>query len=92
MIDIVNFFISKWEYNVLYYRLGGDEFVMYCYEYDDDFIVKCVNNLVEDIENLNNMIKEFGVSLFVGIVKIIDENRDYYRLLNFGDKCMYEFK
>lgn len=92
LIDIANFFISRWEHNVLYYRLGGDEFAVYCYEHDDKSIIERANNLVKDIENLNNMTKELGISVSIGIVKITDENKDYHRLLNLGDKCMYESK
>lgn len=92
LIDISNFFISRWEHNVLYYRLGGDEFAVYCYEHDDKSIIERANNLVKDIENLNNMTKELGISVSIGIVKITDENKDYHRLLNLGDKCMYESK
>ncbi|MFA7417127.1 MAG: GGDEF domain-containing protein [Acholeplasma sp.] len=92
LIDIANFFISKWEYNVLYYRLGGDEFAMYCYDHDDASIIKRTKALIHDIENLNDIAKELGVSVSVGIVKISKKHKDYHQLLNLGDKMMYVSK
>ncbi len=89
LIDIANYFIGKWEYNVLYYRLGGDEFFMYCYDHTFDQIKARAKQLIYDIENLNDISKTIGVSISIGIVKITEDNKGYHSLLNLGDKTMY---
>lgn len=92
LIDIANYFIGKWEYNVLYYRLGGDEFFMYCYDHTLEQIETRAKQLIYDIENLNDISKTIGVSVSIGIVKITDQNKGYHSLLNLGDKTMYVSK
>ncbi|WP_025725231.1 GGDEF domain-containing protein [Acholeplasma granularum] len=92
LVDIANFFISKWEYNVLYYRLGGDEFAVYCYDHSEESIKMRAKQLVHDIENLNDITKELAISISVGIVKITDDVKDYHTLLNLGDEMMYQSK
>src|SRR5690606_34189261 len=92
LIDIANHFISKWEYNVLYYRLGGDEFAVYCYDHDDSTIIKRAQQLINEIENLNEIATKLNVSASIGIIKITNNNKDYHNLLNLGDKAMYESK
>ncbi len=92
LIDIANHFISKWEYNVLYYRLGGDEFAVYCYDHDEITIIKRAQQLINEIENLNEIATKLNVSVSIGIIKITNNNKDYHNLLNLGDKAMYESK
>lgn len=89
LVDIANYFIGKWEYNVLYYRLGGDEFFMYCYDHTLEQIEARAKQLIYDIENLNDISKTISVSVSIGIVKITPENKGYHSLLNLGDKTMY---
>lgn len=92
LVDIANYFISKWEYNVLYYRLGGDEFFVYCYDHDENSIISRAKQIIHDIENLNDIAKSVGVSASIGIVKIDSQNKGYHSLLNLGDQTMYESK
>lgn len=89
LISIANHFINNWEHNVLYYRLGGDEFFVYCYDHNEDDIIKRAQKLINDIENLNPIAKELKVSVSIGIVKITDNNNGYHRLLNLSDNAMY---
>jgi len=92
LVEIAEHFISKWEYNVLYYRLGGDEFAVYCYDHDDTTIIKRAQQIINEIETLNDTAKSLKVSVSIGIIKITDWNKDYHNLLNLGDKAMYESK
>lgn len=92
LVDIADHFISKWEYNVLYYRLGGDEFAMYCFDHDDTSIIQRAQQIINEIENLNDTAKSLKVSASIGIIKITDWNKDYHNLLNLGVKAMYESK
>ena len=87
--DIANMFISKWEYNVLYYRLGGDEFFIYVYDHTLDDVIKRSKELIHDIENLNDMTMKVGVSASIGVVPITPLTSDYHRLLDLGDRNMY---
>jgi diguanylate cyclase (GGDEF)-like protein len=89
LIDIANHFISKWEYNVLYYRLGGDEFFVYCYDHDRHQVESRAQQLISEIEQLNDISKAVNVSVSVGIVEITHENKGYHNLLNLGDQTMY---
>lgn len=92
LIDLSNHFISNWEPDVIYYRLGGDEFAIYCFNQDEDKIVKRVKELIDSVENLNEVTKRLKISTSVGIVKITPNNVGYHKLLNLGDKLMYEAK
>ncbi|CDR30623.1 Diguanylate cyclase DosC [Acholeplasma oculi] len=92
LVDIADFFIQNWEYNVLYYRLGGDEFAMYCYDHSEEDIINRAKKLIESIENLNEISKALGISVSIGIVKITPTNKDYHMLLNLGDDAMYKSK
>ncbi|MDY0209891.1 MAG: GGDEF domain-containing protein [Acholeplasma sp.] len=92
LIDIANFFISKWEHNVLYYRLGGDEFFLYCYDHTEQQIIERAKKLIHDIEHLNEVSKSLNISASIGIVKILENNQGYHTLLNLGDEAMYQSK
>lgn len=92
IIDLSKFFISQWEYNVIYYRLDGDEFVMYCYDHSKEDIIKRMEKIISDIGNLSDISRELKISASFGIVKITENNKDYHNLLNLGDKTMYESK
>lgn len=92
LVNISNYFINNWEYNVLYYRLGGDEFAVYCYDHNDEQIEKRAQQLIYDIENLNNISKELNISVSIGITKITAETNDYHTLLNTSDDAMYQSK
>ena len=92
LIDIANYFIGKWEYNVLYYRLGGDEFFVYCYDHTESQIIERAKQLIHDIEHLNEIAESIGVSVSIGIVRITNDNKGYHNLLNLGDKTMYASK
>ena len=87
--DIADMFISRWEYNVLYYRLGGDEFFIYVYDHTLDQVIDRSKQLIHDIENLNEMTKKVGVSASIGIVPITPKTSDYHHLLDLGDQNMY---
>lgn len=89
LIDIAQMFINKWEKNVMYYRLGGDEFFIYVYNHTKKDVIDRANTLIRDIENLNEMTIELGVSASVGVIPITYDNNDYHKLLDLGDKHMY---
>lgn len=92
LIDIANHFISRWEYNVIYYRLGGDEFFVYVYDHTEDEVIERAHQIIKDIETLNPMSSELKVSASVGIVPINDITKQYHVLLNLGDHTMYSSK
>lgn len=90
--DIANYFISKWEQNVIYYRLGGDEFFVYVYDHSTDEVIKRANQLIHDISHLTEHARICHVSASIGIVPINPKTRDYYTLLDIGDQTMYASK
>ncbi len=90
--DLANFFISKWEHNVIYYRLGGDEFLVYVYDHAKDQVFERAKQLIHDISNISDHAKKCRISVSVGIVKITEDNKSYYRLLDLGDQTMYQSK
>lgn len=92
LIDIANYFIGKWEYNVLYYRLGGDEFLVYCYDHQQNQVEARAKQLIYDIEHLNSIAESAGVSVSIGIVQITEDTKGYHNLLNLGDRTMYVSK
>lgn len=92
LVDVANFFIDQWEYNVLYYRLGGDEFAVYCYDHDETSVIERSKKLIDDIANLNDVAKSLDISVSIGIIKISEDNKNYHNLLNLSDKAMYESK
>lgn len=90
--DLANFFISKWEHNVIYYRLGGDEFLVYVYDHSKEQVYERARQLIHDISNISEHSKDCQISVSVGIVKITEENKSYYKLLDLGDQTMYQSK
>lgn len=92
LIDLSNYFISRWEHNVLYYRLGGDEFFIYLYDHTNDEVIERAKKLIHDISNLNALTKELKVSVSIGIVEICEALSDYNEILDLGDKAMYRAK
>lgn len=92
LIDIANYFIGNWEYNVLYYRLGGDEFFVYCYDHTLAQIEARAQQLIHGIEHLNDVAKDLEISVSIGIVPITSDTKGYHRILNLGDQTMYQSK
>ena len=92
LIDIANYFIAKWEQNVLYYRLGGDEFFIYVYLHSEQDVINRAKQIIHDIENLTEETKKLGISASIGIVPVTDETKEYYTLLDLGDHMMYQSK
>lgn len=90
--DIANYFIRNADKDVIYYRLGGDEFLVYVKNSTKDEIYKRAQRLIDDISKVNAHAIHCNVSVSVGIVKLSDERKDYYTLLDLGDKTMYQSK
>mgnify|MGYP001098658435 CR=1 FL=1 len=89
---IAKHFIDKWEANVIYYRLGGDEFFVYISNHTPHEAKKRAQSIIDDIESLDLKGRPIDVSASVGIVPITDETKGYQRLLDLGDKAMYQSK
>jgi diguanylate cyclase (GGDEF)-like protein len=92
LVDIANYFVSKWEQNVLYYRLGGDEFFIYVYLHSETEVIERAKRIIYDIENLTEETKKLGISASIGIVPVTSETKEYYTLLDLGDHMMYVSK
>lgn len=90
--DLANFFISKWEHNVIYYRLGGDEFLVYVCDHSKEQVLNRAKQLIHDISNLSPHAIDCQISVSIGIVKITEQNNSYYKLLDLGDQTMYQSK
>lgn len=89
LIAVADYFISKWERDVIYYRLGGDEFFVYVINHTEDQVMSRASSIIYNIENLILEGKEVRISASVGIVPIHKENCQYMKLLDLGDKAMY---
>jgi len=89
---IAQHFINKWEQNVIYYRLGGDEFFVYITNHTEKEAIERAKSIIQDIEGLTLYDKPLDVSASIGIVPINDQTKQYQKLLDLGDKAMYQSK
>jgi len=92
LIELANRFIANWEKDVIYYRLGGDEFFVFVLNHSEKQIIDRAKQIIFLIENLNEKAIAAKVSASIGIVPIKKECYDYTKLLDLGDKAMYESK
>ncbi len=92
LITLANFFISRWEHNVIYYRLGGDEFFIYAFEHTKEQIIKRAKQLIYDIEHLNLIAQKHNISVSIGIIELCADLSEYNKILDLGDKTMYHAK
>ena len=92
LIELANFFISRWEHNVIYYRLGGDEFFIFAYDHTKEQIIKRAKQLISDIEHLNPIAEKHNISASIGIIELCVDVSEYNRILDLGDKTMYQAK
>lgn len=89
---IADAFIALWEQDVIYYRLGGDEFFILVYHHDETMVKERARRMIKSIEAMEVQGQKAGVSASIGIVPVMEEYKNYDKLLDLADKAMYEAK
>lgn len=89
---IADAFIALWEQDVIYYRLGGDEFFILVYHHDEMMVKERARRMIKAIEAMEVQGQKAGVSASIGIVPVLEEYKNYDKLLDLADKAMYEAK
>jgi diguanylate cyclase (GGDEF)-like protein len=89
---IADAFIALWEQDVIYYRLGGDEFFVLVYHHDETMVKVRAQRMIKAIEAMEVQGQKAGVSASIGIVPVMEEYKNYDKLLDLADKAMYEAK
>lgn len=89
---IADQFIALWEQDVIYYRLGGDEFFILVYHHDDAMVKDRAKRMIQAIEAMEVHGQKAGVSASIGIVPVLEEYKNYDKLLDLADQAMYEAK